>query len=107
MNAIDNYRIVYYSNGKIHYVREIDNPHKLSNGFLCQWYPDGKLQAMFTYEHGLKKGYGLISNLGKIKEGYFIRGTDISTKISHLVKDLSCITNEEKTLIALQTGIVL
>jgi antitoxin component YwqK of YwqJK toxin-antitoxin module len=77
----------------------------LLHGLFRSWDKAGNLIEYAHYVNHSKEGlckYGI-----KLEPRYFLNDEDITNSISYLVDDINNISEEEKTLIALQTGIVL
>ena len=86
----------YYRNGHRH-------------GSFRTWHTNGQMYEKCLFNCGDMHGlYQMWDENGKLLEVvYYFNDDDITEEIKEMVNDITCITEEEKTQIALQYGIVL
>jgi len=109
MNIPDNLEILYFKNGKVNTVYEIDDTGNKC-GFVISWTLHGDYREEFNVANG--KTHGLcklveVADQSVVDYSYFHNGTEITEELVSVVNNISKITDLEKTQIALQTGYVL
>jgi antitoxin component YwqK of YwqJK toxin-antitoxin module len=77
------------------------------SGLYASWYRDGSLEEETTVLDGQRHGLSKRKTDGDFCYLYFCYGHDITDKIAAMVADTKNISEQEKTIIALELGLLL